>query len=52
MWSVDQAKLDGDGRLYYSFTKIGVYPQNAPEEVQIDVLNRMLCPFFFFVVVV
>eukprot|EP00117_Sycon_ciliatum_P020551 scpid33968/ scgid0848/ len=33
MWSVDQAKLDAHDTLYYSFTKIGVYPQNPPEEV-------------------
>eukprot|EP00117_Sycon_ciliatum_P044387 scpid29482/ scgid0848/ len=32
MWSVDQAKLDAHDTLYYSFTKIGVYPQNPPEE--------------------
>ncbi|XP_062503358.1 uncharacterized protein LOC134180262 isoform X2 [Corticium candelabrum] len=33
MWSVDQSKLANDSTLYYSFTKIGVYPQDAPEEV-------------------
>ncbi|XP_065833613.1 uncharacterized protein [Oscarella lobularis] len=32
MWTVDQSKVH-EGILYFSFTKIGIYPQNAPEEV-------------------
>jgi hypothetical protein len=32
MWSVDQVKVR-DGRTYHAFTKIGTYPQNAPEQV-------------------
>lgn len=44
MWSVDQSKLGNDNTLYYSFTKIGVYPQAAPEEV--GSLSRRACSYY------
>ena len=34
MWSVDQVKqIDGTSTVIYGFTKIGTYPQAAPQEL-------------------